>query len=168
MHLEGGEGPPAGSVAPSFGLDKSGWADGRRPVFPAGRGLGCGLLDSIVGRERSWQPRISNPVMLVPLFLHLYFLSRPPGLDIEIYRDSNIPLLLGGEESWASEFLRPKPPLSKTPFAFSQGSLLGVVSEGEHVGFCPGLTLCPGTGHRPSAPVCARPGSGRLGSPSWL
>lgn len=48
----------------------------------------------------------SPTVAFSPLFVHLYFLPRLPGLEIESYGDLSIILFLGEEESRESESLK--------------------------------------------------------------
>lgn len=52
-------------------------------------------------------------VAFSPLFVHLYFLPRLPGLEIESYGDLSIILFLWGEESRESESLKLSPNVSK-------------------------------------------------------
>lgn len=132
----------------------------------------------LVGRSRRVPPSsfLIHPLWRLALCLHLCFLSRHLGSEPERYGDLSTILLLGGEESRESEFLKLNPNFGKP-----HEQALSVLG-GSHPGigwshrknawdFAPSLTLkslCAWISHQTSASMQARGGSASLGGPSWL
>lgn len=117
----------------------------------------------------------SRTVAFSPLFVHLYFLPRLPGLEIESYGDLSIILFLGGEESRESESLKLSPNVSKPRLQalhILRESCRHIgSSQRKNMGLCPKsyteILLCLDK----SSNVCICVAEGcvcHLGGPSWL
>lgn len=114
-----------------------------------------------------------RPLWRSGLFLHLYFLSRLPGLDIESSGDLRIISCFGAEESGGLNFSGQTLTSVNlaTPRFSGKPPGQGWAQRKNMWDFALSLTLkplCPWISHHMPASVQLRAGSVCLGGPSWL